>query len=113
MHDSFDGRARSLSITQMSYSKLPDPQQDSYNPSTSINIPIATKPIPSGRMSSAPIASPSNSYSQPQPQTAANTLDEPIKETIMRDVRNIWCKIKQVLDPRPNKDENLLKDWDW
>jgi hypothetical protein len=31
----------------------------------------------------------------------------------MRDVRNIWSKIKQVLDPRPNTKENLLKDWDW
>lgn len=31
----------------------------------------------------------------------------------MRDVRNIWQKIKQVLDPRPNTKDNLLKDWDW
>ncbi|KAI8895071.1 Yip1 domain-containing protein, partial [Globomyces pollinis-pini] len=31
----------------------------------------------------------------------------------MRDVNNIWSKVKQVLDPRMNKSQNLLKDWDW
>lgn len=31
----------------------------------------------------------------------------------MRDLRNIWSKIKLVLDPRLNTKENILKDWDW
>ncbi|KAJ3317382.1 Yip1 member 6 [Boothiomyces sp. JEL0866] len=42
-----------------------------------------------------------------------NTLDEPIKVTIMRDVTNIWNKIRHVLDPRQTNKQNLLRDWDW
>jgi hypothetical protein len=31
----------------------------------------------------------------------------------MRDLNNIWEKIKHVLDPRPNNKQNVLKNWDW
>eukprot|EP00123_Amoebidium_parasiticum_P000593 comp11436_c0_seq1/m.5850 comp11436_c0_seq1/g.5850 ORF comp11436_c0_seq1/g.5850 comp11436_c0_seq1/m.5850 type:complete len:213 (-) comp11436_c0_seq1:547-1185(-) len=39
-----------------------------------------------------------------------NTLDEPVRETLMRDVRAVAWKFYHVLLPRDDK--NLLRDWD-
>ncbi|GAA5845989.1 hypothetical protein JCM11251_001714 [Rhodosporidiobolus azoricus] len=42
--------------------------------------------------------------------TGSDTLDEPVSETIMRDLRAIGNKIVQVL--HPSSDNAVLKDWD-
>lgn len=42
--------------------------------------------------------------------TDFDTLDEPIKETILRDVRAVVTKFKNVLNPQ--RKNNLLKEWD-
>lgn len=42
---------------------------------------------------------------------AESTLDEPVMETIMRDVRMVGTKMKCVMDPR-RVDVSTLKDWD-
>ncbi|CAG8627537.1 10528_t:CDS:2 [Gigaspora rosea] len=39
-----------------------------------------------------------------------DTLDEPVSETILRDLRNIALKLRQVLNPKGNQD--VLRDWD-
>ncbi|OQR83340.1 YIPF6-like protein [Achlya hypogyna] len=46
--------------------------------------------------------------------TRENTLDEPVSETILRDVRLVGSKLKVVLMPRNTSDETLqaLRDWD-
>ncbi|CAG8457670.1 1270_t:CDS:2 [Dentiscutata erythropus] len=41
---------------------------------------------------------------------ATDTLDEPVAETILRDLRNIALKLRQVLYPKGNQD--VLRDWD-
>ncbi|CAM9419247.1 unnamed protein product [Ectocarpus sp. 6 AP-2014] len=48
------------------------------------------------------------------PQSMMNTLDEPVSETIMRDLRSVGAKLKIVLNPRGDQDGVLtkLKDWD-
>mmetsp|Transcript_7390 Transcript_7390/g.15995 ORF Transcript_7390/g.15995 Transcript_7390/m.15995 type:complete len:384 (-) Transcript_7390:281-1432(-) len=46
------------------------------------------------------IGSDSYSASLPSPEEVYNTLDEPVSETIMRDLRNIGSKLKVVLLPR-------------
>jgi len=40
-----------------------------------------------------------------------DTLDEPVATTIMRDIRAIGWKMKQVILPKGNT-KSLLKDWD-
>ena len=47
-----------------------------------------------------------------QETTTVDTLDEPVVETLKRDLLNIWQKIKQVLNP-VTKQTGILKDWDW
>ncbi|KAK4048688.1 hypothetical protein OIV83_004658 [Microbotryomycetes sp. JL201] len=42
--------------------------------------------------------------------TGSNTLDEPVSETIMRDLRAIGVKIVQVL--HPTAENAVLRDWD-
>merc|ERR1712224_105211 len=44
----------------------------------------------------------------------ANTLDEPISETIMRDLRQVGSKLKVVLLPREDHNSvvHRLKEWD-
>jgi hypothetical protein len=42
---------------------------------------------------------------------AESTLDEPVMDTIMRDVRMVGTKMKCVMDPR-RVDVSTLKDWD-
>ncbi|KAG0235116.1 hypothetical protein BGW42_005766 [Actinomortierella wolfii] len=39
-----------------------------------------------------------------------DTLDEPVTETLLRDLRNVGAKLKQVLYPKGGKD--ILRDWD-
>ncbi|CAM9702034.1 unnamed protein product [Hapterophycus canaliculatus] len=48
------------------------------------------------------------------PQSMMNTLDEPVSETIMRDLRSVGAKLKIVLNPNGDQDGVLtkLKDWD-
>ncbi|ORX49356.1 putative terbinafine resistance locus protein [Piromyces finnis] len=43
-------------------------------------------------------------------QGIQDTLDEPVLDTLLRDLNNVWAKMKQVLIPTGN--ENLLRDWD-
>lgn len=40
-----------------------------------------------------------------------DTLDEPVSTTIMRDLKAIGWKMKQVMLPKGNT-KSLLKDWD-
>jgi len=42
--------------------------------------------------------------------SGGDTLDEPVSETIMRDLRTIYTKVIQVL--RPTSDNAVLRDWD-
>ncbi|KAI1319096.1 hypothetical protein EDD11_004985 [Mortierella claussenii] len=39
-----------------------------------------------------------------------DTLDEPVSETLLRDLRNVGAKLQQVLYPKGRKD--ILRDWD-
>ena len=60
-----------------------------------------------------------NNASSPSAQQAAepnltqnwDTLDEPVSDTIKRDLFNVWRKMKKVIYPVGN-DEDLLKNWD-
>ncbi|KAF0705012.1 hypothetical protein AaE_014685 [Aphanomyces astaci] len=47
-------------------------------------------------------------------QKTETTLDEPVSETILRDVRLVGSKLKVVLMPKNTSDETLhaLRDWD-
>eukprot|EP00124_Ichthyophonus_hoferi_P000855 Ihof_evm8s36 gene=Ihof_evmTU8s36 len=47
---------------------------------------------------------------QPEDEPAYDTLDEPVRETLMRDVKAVVDKFCHVLLPR--SDTTLLKDWD-
>eukprot|EP00946_MAST-07B_sp_MAST-7B-sp1_P003558 g3558.t1 len=44
----------------------------------------------------------------------SGTLDEPVSETVMRDLRKIWVKIKYVVNPKREEEETLreLRNWD-
>lgn len=53
---------------------------------------------------------PTNPNMQNIGQPDFNTLDEPIKVTIMRDLTAVWIKFKHVLQPKEKK--SLLKEWD-
>ncbi|XP_037811548.1 protein YIPF6 [Lucilia sericata] len=55
--------------------------------------------IPGAARTNAPIGAPD-----------FNTLDEPIKETILRDIRAVGVKFYHVLYPKEKS--SLLKDWD-
>ncbi|KAI8904478.1 Yip1 domain-containing protein [Gorgonomyces haynaldii] len=41
-----------------------------------------------------------------------NTLDEPVLETLKRDLKQIYTKAFTVLNPF-TKHQNVLRDWDW
>ncbi|KAI8925237.1 hypothetical protein BC831DRAFT_461868 [Entophlyctis helioformis] len=86
-------------------------------PADSLNV---KQPLPAGFGPSAPLSpgsglpvSGSIGSSGSEPRPIENTLDEPVSETIMRDLNNIWTKIKQVLNPASQADKNILRDWDW
>ncbi|KAK1927134.1 putative vesicle-mediated transport-related protein [Papiliotrema laurentii] len=45
--------------------------------------------------------------------TGVSTLDEPVSETIMRDLRSIYTKLLQVVyPPKGGGNNELLRDWD-
>jgi protein YIPF6 len=46
--------------------------------------------------------------------SSVGSLDEPVSETIMRDLRKIYVKLRVVLRPQTNQDETLreLRQWD-
>ncbi len=58
----------------------------------------------------APSASSSMLSSSGMPPPGANTLDEPIKETVLRDLRAVGQKFLHVLYPVEKK--SLLREWD-
>ncbi|KXS17361.1 Yip1-domain-containing protein [Gonapodya prolifera JEL478] len=45
-------------------------------------------------------------------QPSVNTLDEPVLETLLRDLRRIWHKILQVLRPGSQPAADVLREWD-
>lgn len=65
----------------------------------------APGPAASGPSGSSGFASNSGDSGIP-----ANTLDEPVKDTILRDIRAVAIKFKHVLYPKERK--SLLRDWD-
>ncbi|KAL2918022.1 hypothetical protein HK105_202436 [Polyrhizophydium stewartii] len=68
-----------------------------------------------GGSGAGPAAGVSGTIGAPQSSegsTIGNTLDEPVSVTIMRDLTNIWNKVRQVLAPSKS-DKNILRDWDW
>ncbi|CAJ0628154.1 5112_t:CDS:2 [Entrophospora sp. SA101] len=62
---------------------------------------------------SSPLARPINVTgsigSQPIRRFANDTLDEPVSETILRDVKNVAVKLQQVLKPKGGR-KDILKD---
>ncbi|BGP27972.1 hypothetical protein JCM10295v2_006959 [Rhodotorula toruloides] len=81
----------------------------------------ATSPLLEGKIGSAPGGGPSvGTRTQRQTTfggiqtetryTGTDTLDEPVSETIMRDLRAIGNKIVQVL--HPTSENAVLRDWD-
>lgn len=42
----------------------------------------------------------------------SSTLDEPISDTLMRDVRMVGTKLRLVIDPRSKNSVKQLRDWD-
>ncbi|KAI8143614.1 Yip1 domain-containing protein [Fennellomyces sp. T-0311] len=46
----------------------------------------------------------------PSGYTGEDTLDEPVSTTILRELRQVGGKLKQVLNPAGN--QNVLRDWD-
>jgi len=89
---------------------------------TSLQARPPSVPVPGSAPSAvkAPVHSPPRNTSFTASATAADiaqglyqTLDEPVKETIMRDVRSIVEKIRYVMMPRARAERaQRLKDWD-
>eukprot|EP00929_Paragymnodinium_shiwhaense_P061971 TRINITY_DN30947_c0_g2_i3.p1 TRINITY_DN30947_c0_g2~~TRINITY_DN30947_c0_g2_i3.p1 ORF type:complete len:236 (+),score=47.98 TRINITY_DN30947_c0_g2_i3:174-881(+) len=84
-------------------------------------VSLSKSAMPAGVAPSFHGGSSSSSSSRPSSSQAApgghmdlpSTLDEPVKETIMRDLRSIASKIKYVMLPSSRDDlGNRLKDWD-
>ena len=57
------------------------------------------------------LSAPLNSDSQGGPRPNYSTLDEPIRETIFRDLKAVGVKFKHVIIPAGQK-KSLLSDWD-
>merc|ERR1711874_221758 len=57
------------------------------------------------------LSAPVNSDSQGGPRPNYSTLDEPIRETIFRDLKAVAVKFKHVIIPAGQK-KSLLSDWD-
>ncbi|RIB13671.1 Yip1 domain-containing protein [Gigaspora rosea] len=51
-----------------------------------------------------------NDQSDQSKHYASGTLDEPVSQTILRDLKNVAVKLQQVLHPKGNRD--VLRDWD-
>lgn len=57
--------------------------------------------------------SPIDSSYGPSPSSSLNTLEEPVMDTIWRDLSGILRKCKAVLIPKASEDNiNELRDWD-
>lgn len=71
-----------------------------------------------GEMLASPDSSPSkagmSSSSSKIPELNLDTLDEPISETLMRDLTGIVTKVRHVILPTSKSDayKSILKDWD-
>ncbi|KAF9533851.1 hypothetical protein CPB83DRAFT_411984 [Crepidotus variabilis] len=89
-------------------------------PSTSSGPPVAaTAAGLSGNIGSvapgASRASNRQTYGDVRVETrysGADTLDEPVSKTILRDLRSIYSKLIQVLYPRRAQGREVLRDWD-
>ncbi|KAI9018791.1 Yip1 domain-containing protein [Phycomyces nitens] len=97
-----------LDLTGQSTTKASKP---SVQPLSSPN-PFAN-PLLSGNIGSS--ARPAQQEQQQQTQssfvyTGEDTLDEPVSVTILRDLKQVAGKLKQVLHPKG--DRNVLRDWD-
>lgn len=55
---------------------------------------------------------PSNKNAKDSNQPELNTLDEPISDTIIRDLKAVCVKFKYVLHPKHKDSKMLLKEWD-
>ncbi|KAK6621222.1 hypothetical protein RUM43_011528 [Polyplax serrata] len=73
---------------------------------TSVNIPDFVSDV------EGDILVPNSKHSQDPRQPDFNTLDEPIKQTVMRDLKAVCVKFKYVLFPRDKESQLLLKEWD-
>ncbi|KAG4083295.1 Yip1-domain-containing protein [Neocallimastix lanati (nom. inval.)] len=90
---------------------------DTPSPSQGMDYTINMDSV-SGNMNSGNASSSNNNSSSSNNNNNANnnrkniqdTLDEPVLDTLLRDLNNVWAKMKQVLMPTGN--QNLLKDWD-
>ncbi|KAI8806382.1 Yip1 domain-containing protein [Cladochytrium replicatum] len=95
--------------------RVPLPHEDPFA-DVVISIPSASAGAynVSGNIGSNAASSSQQQHSSAQagPAFSANldTLDEPVMTTIMRDLKNIAAKMRQVL--LPTGDKNILKDWD-
>ncbi|KAF9988418.1 hypothetical protein BGZ65_004730 [Modicella reniformis] len=109
-------------IPQRTHSPLIEPD-DVPLPGQKPHSPVkAPQPKVSGTIGSTSQANSSSSTSgnigsgiglgvgQAMMGSGINTLDEPVSETLLRDLRNVGAKLKQVLYPKGRKD--ILKDWD-
>lgn len=82
------------------------PEVEGTISSAGVGGPIGGGPVESGAADAARgVTSLSSSHS---------TLDEPVTETIMRDLRRVYNKLKHVLLPGTSQKETLaqLRDWD-
>jgi len=79
------------------------------------NVQLLKEPGPSG------VAYPAFGSQQPQPVAVSrtidpknlNTLDEPVLDTLKRDLHMIWFKLKYVLHPRMREEAaKELRNWD-
>ncbi|KAJ3204891.1 Yip1 member 6 [Clydaea vesicula] len=71
---------------------------------STVSIMIPTHPEVSGSINS------NQNKTKIERNHNLDTLDEPVSQTLLRDLKSIWEKLKQVL--LPHKKENSLKDWD-
>ncbi|CAG8457785.1 5829_t:CDS:2 [Ambispora gerdemannii] len=95
---------------QSNSDSLPGPKMSSVS-SNSTSINITSPPVVSGNIGSTSRSGGSGgnaSIGTGRPLFGSNTLDEPVSETILRDLRNIALKLQQVLHPKARRD--VLKD---
>ncbi|KAI9199289.1 Yip1 domain-containing protein [Polychytrium aggregatum] len=97
-----------------SYSSVPT-QAPSYGNDdlAAASVTIQVSDSLEGRIGQNPTAGSSGSYGGAGQTSRVNedTLDEPVSVTIMRDLKNIWEKMKLVIVPH-KANANILRDWD-
>ncbi|KAI9184351.1 hypothetical protein H9P43_003404 [Blastocladiella emersonii ATCC 22665] len=86
--------------------------------STAIQMPPAASPSPAPAAAAAPASFVSGAMGSLLPAegeirtfAAGDTLDEPVRVTILRDLTAIWVKLRRVCFPRGGKSD-VLRDWD-